>query len=123
MSIGIFALLVTPTVWVGYSVIQNTESSTPTAGPIAQNISRGQGVARTRGVQNGFQGFAGAFNGSAQTDATLISFLEAHQDNTKFLVATTNANTAAPIILATNWKRSNSIAFFLHARCVEDGRM
>ncbi len=141
LSIGMFALLMAPTIWAGYSVIQNTESSFPTAGPNAPsdfdnfanagggfpggngNSTNMSGTGRgfgggqygnrggfgggqngnRAGGQYGFAGFAGAFaDGSAQTDPTLISYLEAHQGNKKFLVATASANTADSIILATN---------------------
>jgi 4-amino-4-deoxy-L-arabinose transferase-like glycosyltransferase len=121
VSIGMLALLIAPAVWAGYSVIHDTESSFPTAGPTAQNSFGGfpggarQGIAGARvgngngqngvgGGQNGFAGLAGAFfgNGSAQTDSALISYLEAHQGNTKFLVATPSSSTADTIILSTN---------------------
>ncbi len=36
VSAGLLALLVGPTVWAGYSVVHNTESSFPTAGPTAR---------------------------------------------------------------------------------------
>jgi 4-amino-4-deoxy-L-arabinose transferase-like glycosyltransferase len=112
---GLLALLVAPTVWAGYSVIHNTESSFPMAGPNAQgnfggfaNAGGGFGAGNRNGGnragrQNGFGGPAGAFGGgSAQTDPALISYLEAHQGSAKFLVATPSANTADSIILATN---------------------
>jgi 4-amino-4-deoxy-L-arabinose transferase-like glycosyltransferase len=119
VSAGLLVLLVGPTVWAGYSVAHNTESSFPTAGPTAQNnpggsanarrgsFSRGTGNGMGRlGGQNGFGGpgggFAGFVDGFAQSDPALISYLEAHQGNAKFLVATPNANTADSIILSTN---------------------
>jgi 4-amino-4-deoxy-L-arabinose transferase-like glycosyltransferase len=119
VSAGLLVLLVGPTVWAGYSVAHNTESSFPTAGPTAQSnlggfanarrggFSRGNGNGMGRlGGQNGFGGplggFAGFGDGSAQSDPALISYLEANQGNTKFLVATPNANMADSIILSTN---------------------
>ena len=109
ISIGMFALLLAPTIWAGYSVILNTESSAPAAGPAAQGgnagfafAGRGGTTRRAGNPRGGQNGFAGFFGGSAQTDPALISYLEAHQGAAKFLVATPNANTAAPIILATN---------------------
>ncbi|GAC1558609.1 MAG: glycosyltransferase family 39 protein [Ktedonobacteraceae bacterium] len=102
ISIGMFALLLAPTVWSGYSVIRNTESSAPAAGPTAQG--NGQGARSIRTGQSAVAGLARVFgfDGSAQTDAALISYLEAHQGNTKFLVAVPSSNAGASIILATN---------------------
>lgn len=93
VSVGLFALLVAPTVWASYSVFHNTESSAPSAGPSVNSTT------------NGFFAFGQAQarqNGLTQTNAALISYLEANQGNTKFLVATPSSSTAAPIILATN---------------------
>lgn len=121
MGIGLFALLVAPSIWAGYSVIHNTENSFPTAGPNAQsnfggngnNLGRGNARAnretgtnanRDRATgQNAFAGQFGAFGGdTVQTNSALISYLEAHQGNTKFLVATPSSNMADSIILTTN---------------------
>ncbi len=93
ISVGLFALLVAPTIWSSYSVFHNTESSAPSAGPSVNSTT------------NGFFDFGqarGGQSGLTQTNATLISYLEANQGNTKFLVATLSSSTAAPIILATN---------------------
>ena len=51
-------------------------------------------------------GFAGGpagvvYVGGPSANATLISYLEAHQGSARYLFATTNANSAAPYILAT----------------------
>jgi hypothetical protein len=113
VSAGLLALLVSPTVWAGYSVAYNTESSFPTAGPTAQVNS--SDLANARGNRNGMgliggqnelsgllEEFAGFMGGSVQSDPALIAYLEAHQGNTEFLVATPNANTADSIILSTN---------------------
>jgi 4-amino-4-deoxy-L-arabinose transferase-like glycosyltransferase len=84
LSIGILALLVTPTVWAAIPIAQ--KSSQALAGP----------------SQRG--GFGGNFfgNDNSTADPTLIRYLEANQDNAKFLVATLNATAADGIILATN---------------------
>lgn len=131
VSVGMLALLVAPAIWAGYSVIHNTKSSFPTAGPTAQggqggaaggfafagggitgtrkgngggrNADRGDRTGRTRG-QNAFTGgLAAAFGGgSTQASPALIRYLEANQGSAKFLVATPNASTAEPLILSTN---------------------
>lgn len=91
-GIGLFTLLVTPTVWASYSVFQNTESGFPGAGPhyndtTGKFFGSGQPV-----VQNGLP----------QSNTPLISYLEANQGKTKFLVATVSSGASSPIILATN---------------------
>src|SRR5205085_1515150 len=94
----------------------------PTAGPPPQNGGdRFPGAARTqsgrRGVGGvdgrgvgGFSGFDGrgvggfgGFGGRDDTGAStpLVPYLEAHRGQTRYLLATLNAMTAAPIILAT----------------------
>ncbi len=93
VGVGLFALLAAPTLWSSYSVFRNTESSAPSAGPSANGS--------TNGVFN-FGQVRGGQNGLTQTNAVLISYLEANQGNTKFLVATPSSSAAAPIILATN---------------------
>lgn len=119
VSVGLLALLIAPTIWAGYSVLHNVESSDPTAGPTSTGNSGGNaygGNGANRGGQgNGFarngestatrnaNAFASAFGGgSSKADPALVSYLESHQGSDKFLVATTNASTAEPIILSTN---------------------
>ncbi len=93
LCVGVLALLIAPATWSTISVIQNTESSSPTAGP-------------SGGAYQGFGGAAGAtaaaFAGSANEDPMLIKYLETNQGNAKFLVATASSMTADGIILATN---------------------
>jgi 4-amino-4-deoxy-L-arabinose transferase-like glycosyltransferase len=89
LGIAILAVLIAPTVWAAIPVIQGTQADLLVAGPI-------QGG-------NGFGGnFAGGRNGNTNTDARLISYLEANQGSTKFLVAVPSSNQADTFILATN---------------------
>ncbi|MBA2396506.1 MAG: glycosyltransferase family 39 protein [Ktedonobacteraceae bacterium] len=94
LSVGVLALLIAPATWSAISVIQNNESSSPTAGPTASE--RGQGFGGALGVA------AAAFGGSATEDPMLIKYLEMHQGTSKFIVATASSMTADGIILATN---------------------
>jgi 4-amino-4-deoxy-L-arabinose transferase-like glycosyltransferase len=98
-SVGLLILLVAPTIWAGYAVLNNVENSDPLAGPTA---TAGSATARNglafRGI--GITNFG--FGGTAQANPALISYLQAHQGNTKFLVATPSSTLADPIILATN---------------------
>lgn len=86
VSIAILALMVVPTIWAAIPVIQNVQSQLPIAGP----------------AQQGDFGNFGGPNDGMNSDITLISYLEAHQGNTMFLVATASSMTADEIILATN---------------------
>ena len=80
---GVLALLLTPSVWAAIPVIQNTTAFTPTAGP----------------SQRGDGGFGG---GTDTVDPKMLSYLEANQGSTKYLVATPSSMSADGIILATN---------------------
>jgi 4-amino-4-deoxy-L-arabinose transferase-like glycosyltransferase len=119
VGVGLFTLLVAPALWAGYSVIHNAEASFPTAGPNAQANFAGFGggnrnnqntgnnrtnnarTNRQNRTNNQFGGFGGGGDGT-QADATLISYLEANQGSTKYLLATPSSTTADSIILATN---------------------
>ncbi len=105
ISLGMLALLIAPTVWSGYSVFTNTESSAPTAGPSVRTDVPGQ-LERTgdrQGAGNAAIGRQFGFNGgSAQVSSALTNYLEANQGNATYLVAAASANEAAPIVLATN---------------------
>ncbi|BCL78775.1 dolichyl-phosphate-mannose--protein mannosyltransferase [Ktedonobacteria bacterium brp13] len=116
--IGLLALVIAPTVWSGYAVIKNTESSNPLAGPTAQgsfggSFTAGRAFHATSTNGNGantaavdqLRQLAGAFGigGDAlQTNKTLISYLKTKQGNTRFLVAVPSSQTADSIILTTN---------------------
>jgi 4-amino-4-deoxy-L-arabinose transferase-like glycosyltransferase len=85
--LGLIGLLMVPAVWSVIPVLQNTEVEIPTAGP------------------SGNGGFGGGGNASATTSSTnakLISYLEAHQGATKYLLAVSSSMQADSIILATN---------------------
>lgn len=127
VTAGLFALLLAPTIWAGYSVFTNVESSFPTAGPNAPNGANNLGFAFGNGNglspavidklrkefgsseslgrrgDGGYSANAANFGGgSPQVNRALIAYLEAHQGSTTFLVATPNASTAESIILTTN---------------------
>src|SRR5262249_36194190 len=83
LSVGALGLLIAPTVWAAIPIAQ--KSGQALAGP-----------SQTRGSRGNFG------NESPTTDLALIRYLEAHQGNTKFLVATLNSRVADEIILTTN---------------------
>ncbi len=85
-GIGVFALLLAPTAW-SIASVQHSSGMLPIAGPPRQNgLFAGMGNMRLQ----------------TQADPKLISYLEAHRDNARYLVATPSAMQAAPIILDTN---------------------
>ena len=109
--IGLLTLVIAPTVWSGYAVITNTESSNPLAGPNAEgNFTAGRafGTATSRtntAAVDQLRQLASAFGlggDTLQINKTLISYLETNQGNTKFLVATPSSQSADLIILTTN---------------------
>jgi 4-amino-4-deoxy-L-arabinose transferase-like glycosyltransferase len=81
---GMLVLLLAPAVWSTISIIQNNQSSLPVAGP-AQTM-----------------GFGGGQGNNSNSEAKLISYLESHQGNAKYLVATISSQEADQIILDTN---------------------
>jgi len=83
LALGVAALLLTPAFWAAMPALQNQEADLPTAGPNQQSP------------------FAG-FGGSNSVDSQLITYLEANQGTTTYLVATPSSNSADSIILATN---------------------
>src|SRR5205085_1172630 len=74
LGIGVLALMITPTVWAAIPILQHTESDLALAGP---------------SQRDGFGGnFGGGRDGRARVDPRLIDYLNHHQGNATFLVAT-----------------------------------
>jgi 4-amino-4-deoxy-L-arabinose transferase-like glycosyltransferase len=86
--IGMLALLISPVVWASVALAQGTSATLPKAGP-SQLYG---GVTRFSGTDGG---------DSANQEVKLEQYLLANEGNTRFLVATINATSAAPIILHT----------------------
>jgi 4-amino-4-deoxy-L-arabinose transferase-like glycosyltransferase len=117
VMLGMLSLLIVPAVWSGVSVLQGGGGGLPSAGPANFGPFGGRVPGGANGSRNGARNAdrTGSRNGSAlgfgagrggadpfsQTDSRLEQYLLAHQGNTKFLLATANANSAAPIILST----------------------
>ncbi len=81
VALGLGALVLTPAIWSAYPGIANTAPDLPTAGLTSGG---GPGGSSTLNV-----------------NTALVSYLEQNQGTATYLVATTDANTAAPYILAT----------------------
>jgi 4-amino-4-deoxy-L-arabinose transferase-like glycosyltransferase len=82
LGIALLALMLTPAVWSTIPALADETSSLPVAG------ASGQSTFGSRGMNN--------------VDTALISYLEAHKGNAKYLVAVASSNEADSIILATN---------------------
>ncbi len=88
LGIGVLALMITPLVWAAIPVFESTQADQLTAGPLD-----------TGGFGGGNAGAAGQAD---NTNAKLVSYLEANQGNAKFLVAVPSSMSADSIIIATN---------------------
>ncbi|GCE09651.1 glycosyltransferase family 39 protein [Dictyobacter aurantiacus] len=91
---GVLALLIAPTIWGGYSVFIRSGVQ-GSAGPVVHVSPTGDLTIVKPGVQKG---------PPSPVDITytrLISYLQAHRQHARFLVATQTSSPAAPIILAT----------------------
>ncbi len=108
-ALGVVGLLAAPTAWAADTVATSNDGGTPTAGPRPQDGASGfpgaggrSGRAADAGARYGGRaggGFGGGGNASANT--ALVRYLEAHQGNDRYLLATLNSMSAAPIIIAT----------------------
>jgi 4-amino-4-deoxy-L-arabinose transferase-like glycosyltransferase len=83
LCVALLALILTSAVWSAIPVLANQAANLPVAGPSGQTGT----------------GFGG---GNSIADTALITYLEAHKGNAKYLVAVISANEADAIILATN---------------------
>jgi 4-amino-4-deoxy-L-arabinose transferase-like glycosyltransferase len=126
--VALLALLITPTVWSIYSIIQPPSEQIPAAGPQASvggtNGFPGRGFNGSRTGGFGGRGFGrrefnpggGTPNGANQParqggglggvdtvtiNQSLVSYLNAHRGTTKYLFATDSAMTADPYIILT----------------------
>ena len=93
VTMGILALLIAPTVWTTYTVWQDVGRRVAAGPQTAQGSSWG-------GPGGGPPG--GSSDSSDTADSALMDYLRANRGDAKYLVATTNARSASPIILSTN---------------------
>ncbi len=120
-ALGVAALLLAPAVWSTMPALGEGGGMLPSAvGPRGANtaaFARGDGAPTPAarggpggGPDGGGQGgpssgpdggFRGRPAGGGATEQQLIDYLEANQGSATYLVATSNSNAAAPIILAT----------------------
>ncbi len=126
--LGVAGLLAAPTAWAADTVSGGNGGLTPSAGPRAQDSGFPGGGFRNRGAY-GFPGFGGqpgdfggpgggfpgggdfgggrggfggrGPGGDGGVNTGLLKYLEAHQGTTRFLFATSNANSASGYIIQT----------------------
>ncbi len=122
-GVAIVALLIAPAVWSGYSTLYASGGGLPSAGPrvsVSNARFAGSGSAAAGSAAAGSAGpgsagpgseapFGGAALGGAagggpggEASSQLVSYLEVNQGSATYLVATTDSNTAASIILASD---------------------
>ncbi len=109
LGAGILAIGLAPTAWAADTTLYGNGGLLPTAGPSARGgfsaFGGGRGGFRLSGTAQfdvpGFPNVSAPGDFPGQTDPLTLQYLLKNQGSTKFLVATTNANTASPIILAT----------------------
>jgi 4-amino-4-deoxy-L-arabinose transferase-like glycosyltransferase len=107
MAAGLAALLLAPATWVTVSLARGG-AALPVAGPVGQG-GFGGGFGRRPATASpttppAQDGAATQETGNTpyQVNARLVAYLDAHQGSARYLLATTNANSAAPFILATD---------------------
>lgn len=108
-AIGLAGLLIAPTVWTGYTVLdKDFNSSVPFAGPTAKETSKFSFSDGNRGqLSNGIRPNVKNTEDNSKNregvsaDEALIQFLEENNTGEKFLVAVQSSKEAEPIILAT----------------------
>ena len=92
VAVGILASLIAPTAWSAYTAWQD-DGRSATAGP--QTVQRPS--------WGGRGGPPGGLSGTGDTaDPALMDYLESNRGDAKYLVGTTNARSASPIILGTD---------------------
>ncbi len=91
LGVGLLALALAPSAWASTAVLAAGNSSIPTVGP-----------SQLTGGQGGFGGGpGGAGQGGETANSSLITYLQANQGETFYLLAVSSANQASSIALAT----------------------
>ena len=106
-SLGVLALLIAPIAWATYTAWQGTTGFLPSAGPRSSQAfgpPGGPGGGPPPGRPPGGGGPPGGGPGGPDRNAepTLVDYLLANKGNAEYLIATSNAMSASPIILNTD---------------------
>jgi 4-amino-4-deoxy-L-arabinose transferase-like glycosyltransferase len=87
LAIGLCMLCVVPVIWSAIPVLEDRNVDFPYAGPTVAMTSLEVAVSQT--------------DDEMVPDGQLVSFLQAHQGKTPYIMATSDASIAAPVILQT----------------------
>ncbi len=104
LVVGVLAIGLAPSAWAMETTLNGAGGLLPTAGPGARGFPGGGRGGFQPNRQFDIPGLPNTIAPGGlgnQVDPLTLEFLLKNQGNTKFLVATLNANSAAPIILAT----------------------
>lgn len=101
LSLGILAIMITPTVWAAVPILTSTQADTLVAGP-GSTTSSSFTIGSGQSAENGQGANFGGGQDGTNVDSALLKYLEAHQGTAKYLVAVDSSNQADTIILATN---------------------
>jgi 4-amino-4-deoxy-L-arabinose transferase-like glycosyltransferase len=93
VAVGVLALLIAPMVWAAYTAWQGSGRMAAAGPQTVQGSSRGGPGGGPRG---------GPWGGRDAADPVLMDYLQANRGDARYLVATTNAMSASPIILNTD---------------------
>jgi 4-amino-4-deoxy-L-arabinose transferase-like glycosyltransferase len=95
LGVSVASMLLVPGVWSYATAARSGQGLLPTGGPqpTMTFTINGKTYVLSRGI--------GGFGDVNSANTALIAYLEAHRDGAKYLLATFNAQSAAPIILAT----------------------
>ena len=107
-AVALVAMLLTPTVWAGYTPFQGSGGAMPTGGP-ATAMGWGMPPGAAGGDQSDQAEACAAMAsrrgpggfGSASADPRLVPYLKENRQGETFLLATESSMSASPIILAT----------------------
>jgi len=104
-GLSVLSIGLAPSAWAMETTLHGTGGMLPSAGPTSRGSFAGgrPGFVFSNSSDFDIPGLPGGANlaGIGGIDPLTLEYLLKNQGNTKFLVATTNANSAAPIILAT----------------------
>jgi 4-amino-4-deoxy-L-arabinose transferase-like glycosyltransferase len=114
-ALGVVALLMAPTIWAAMPALGAGGGMLPSAVGPRGGVAAGAGFARGGGAENpGVRGGPGGAGASGRPDGffrggpggganqqQVLDYLEANQGTAEFLVATSNAMSAAPLVLET----------------------
>ncbi len=111
--VAVSASLAGPSAYALTTVNHAISAGVPTAGPASRSLGRGSplaGLGSPAGINLpknfefpdlGTRGGPGAFGGNTSVSKALVAYLESHRDSSKYLLAVTGSQTAAPFIIST----------------------